>query len=358
MRQSLAPHRLRSQRLAGPRLPDPVAVVRHLGAVQAQEHTTAPWSVGRRCSVSGGGADLETVLDALEVGGVVRTHVLRTTWHLVHVDDLPHLVAATGDRVMGQLLPHVRRQGVDEATVARGSEVVTAAVRDRPGATREDLAARLDEAGLPARGDVLAHVVMAAELRGEVAGTRRPGGQHRYVPLDLAPSTLDVDAARAWLARTYVRGHGPCDAADLAWWSSLTLTQSRRALADAGLHEVELDGRVLWSDLDAAALEEQRVAVPPVLLLANFDELVSHVRDAAVRAEVGPLYDATMSAVGMLVVDGRLAGHWSRAVRSGRLALHVVTDVDLTAAHRAALETEAATLAAFAGLDGAETTLG
>jgi signal transduction histidine kinase len=236
--QSLAPYRLWSQRLAGTPLADATAVVRHLGAVQSQEHTTAPWSIARRC----GTPPLADVLDQLDAGGVVRTHVLRTTWHHVHVDDLPRVVAATSDRVMGQLLPHVRRQGLEESALAAASEVVVDAVRDAPGCTRDDVAARLDDAGTPFGGDLLAHIVMAAELRGEVAGRRDPGGPHRYRPLDLAPSTAGVDAERAWLAATYARGHGPFTPADLAWWSSLTLTQARRAVADAGLHEVELEG--------------------------------------------------------------------------------------------------------------------
>lgn len=345
MRQSLAPYRLRSQRLVGPGLPDPVAVVRHLGAVQSQEHTTAPWSIGRRC-----GATLTQVLDALDVGRVVRTHVLRTTWHHVHLDDLPLVMAATGDRVMAQVVPHVRRQGVDEATLVASSEVVSAAVRETPGCTRDVIADRLAAAGLPARGDVLAHVVMAAELRGEIAGRRDPGTQHRYHPVVLTPSPLDAQAARAWLAATYVRGHGPAGAADLAWWSSLTLTQARRALVDAGLHEVQVAGRSLWTDVDAGTLESERVDVPPVLLLANFDELISHARDGDLRAEVGPRYDDVLGGVGILVLDGRLAGSWNRSVSAGRLDVTVRTDASLSPRHRSALDEEAQALATFSGL--------
>lgn len=328
----------------GPGLPDPVAVVRHLGAVQSQEHTTVPWSIGRRC-----GATLTEVLDALDVGQVVRTHALRTTWHHVHLDDLPLVVAATGDRVMAQVVPHVRRQGVDEKTLVASSEVVVAAVRETPGCTRDVIATRLADAGLPARGDVLAHVVMTAELRGEIAGRRDPGSQHRYHPIVLSPSSLDVQAARAWLAATYVRGHGPADATDLAWWSSLTLTQARRALVDAGLHEVEVAGRTLWSDVDLDALESEDVDVPPVLLLANFDELISHARDAELRAEVGPHYDDVLGGVGILVVDGRLAGTWNRSARAGLLDVAVRTHAPLSTRHRSALQREAQSLATFGG---------
>jgi hypothetical protein len=346
VRQSLAPHRLRSQRLVGEPLPDPAAVVRHLGAVQSQEHTTVPWSIARRC----GSTSQAEVLEGLESGGVVRTHALRTTWHHVHLDDLPTVVAATGDRVMGQLVPHVRRQGLDEETLVRASELVTQAVRERPGCTRDDLAVLLAEAGHPSTGDLLAHVVMAAELRGEVAGRRDPGGPHRYRPLpDLdLPGT---DTARSRLAASYVRGHGPSSDADLAWWSSLTLTQARRALAEAGLHEVEVGGERLWSDLDATALEAERVDPPPALLLTQFDELVSHARDARVRAEVGPLYQAVMFGYGLVVLDGRLAGHWSREVRASTWHVTVTTSPRPSPTQRRVLEQEAGALARFHGLD-------
>lgn len=346
MHQSLAPYRLRSQRLTGAPLADATAVVRHLGAVQSQEHTTVPWSIARRC----GTPPLADVLDALRAGGVVRTHVLRTTWHHVHVDDLPRVVAATSDRVMGQLATHVRRQGLEEPALAKASEVVVEAVRDAPGCTRDDVAARLDEAGTPFGGDLLAHVVMAAELRGEVAGRRDPGGPHRYQPLRLAPSTAGVEADRAWLAATYARGHGPFAPADLAWWSSLTLTQARRAVADAGLHEVELEGRRLWSPHPLDELRDSRADVPAALLLSQFDELVSYARDVELRAEVGAGYTATMSGAGLLVLDGRLAGHWSRSVRADTLTVVVHTDAALHRRHRSSLDREAAALAGFHGL--------
>jgi hypothetical protein len=343
--QALAPARLRAQRLVGEPLPDPVAVVRHLGAVQAQEHTTVPWSVGRRCAA----ASIEQVLGPLDDGGVVRTHALRTTWHLLHVDDLPWVVAATGDRVMAQVVPHVRRQGLDEATLLAAFEVAAQAVREAPGCTREDVARRLDDAGLALKGDLLAHAVMAAELRAEVAGRRDPGGPHRYRPLPAAAVVPGVDDARARLAATYVRGHGPATAADLAWWSSLTLAQARRALADSGLEEVERHGRTLWSD--PAAEPDPDVVVPPVLLLAEFDELVSHVRDAEVRAEAGAAYDVAMTSQGLVVLDGRVAGGWRRRARSTLLELEVALGVAVPRRTRAALQREAVALARFHGLD-------
>lgn len=336
MRSDLAALRLGPLLLDGSTDRTPSEVVRHLGAVQSQEHLMAPWAVGLRS-----GTTFDEVLADLEANDVVRTHVLRTTWHYVHLDDLAVVVAATADRVVGQVVPHVRRQGLDEAHLLAGADVVTEAVRAAPGCTRADIAARLAEAGHEITGDVLAHVVMTAELRGDVAGHRGTGGQHRYVPIQLPAVTLDVDDARAWVARTYARGHGPITPHDLAWWSSLTVRQSRSAIERAGLVPVR---DVLW-----AVDNPEPVEPPTALLLPQFDELISYVRDSAVRADVGPLYDDVMFATGLVVVRGRLVGHWSRDLTADRVHVRVILDRAPDRPVRTAIEQAAQGYADFVG---------
>ncbi|WP_229051511.1 winged helix DNA-binding domain-containing protein [Aeromicrobium sp. Leaf350] len=335
MRSDLAPWRLGPQLLVGSTLDTPAEVVRHFGAVQSQEHLWAPWAVGLRC-----GATFEQVLDGLWPAGVVRTHALRTTWHYVHTDDLPHVIAATADRVMGQLVPHVRRAGLAEDRLLAASEVVTQVVRENPGCTRTLIAERLAEAGYEEKGDRLAHVVMAAELRGDIGGERRPG-QHEYHPLELGPLP-STDDALAWIARTYARGHGPVTAHDLAWWSSLTVRQARRAIELAELRPVTLAGQELWS-----LGEPEAVEVPPVLLLANFDEVISHVRDAAVKADAGHGYDAAMFATGLLFLHGRLQGHWRRSVKGDEVDVEVSADRPLTRSEQRHLDAQVERYRAF-----------
>lgn len=328
MRSDLAPWRLGPQLLVGSTKTSPAGAVRHFGAVQSQEHLWAPWAIGRRC-----GSTFSEVLDGLWPAGVVRTHALRTTWHYVHAHDLPFVIAATSDRVMAQLVAHMRRAGLEESRLVAASEVVTQVVRENPGCTRDVIAENLREAGHDEKSDRLAHVVMAAELRGEIGGERRPG-QHEYHPLDLgAPPSSDE--ALAWLARSYARGHGPFTAHDLAWWSSLTVRQARAAIELADLRPVTLADQDLWSLGEPVAVE-----VPPALLLPNFDEVISHVRDAAVRADVGEGYDAAMFATGLLFLDGRLAGHWRRTVTGDQVEVETTARRALTAAQRRHLTLE------------------
>jgi hypothetical protein len=69
----------------------PAAVVRQLVAMQAQEHAYARWSVGQRARTGASVVDA-----AFDAGELLRTHVLRPTWHYVTPDDLRWLVALTG----------------------------------------------------------------------------------------------------------------------------------------------------------------------------------------------------------------------------------------------------------------------
>ncbi|WP_374999855.1 winged helix DNA-binding domain-containing protein [Aeromicrobium sp. CTD01-1L150] len=340
VRQSLAPYRLAAQRLAGRALATPEAVVAHLGAVQAQEHLMAPWAVGRRC-----GATLKDVTASFNRRDFVRTHVLRTTWHYVLMDDLPDLLAVTGHRVRRLVEQHCRGIGLDAAALRDGADAVAQIVRSHGPVTRPVLGEHLAAGGLSHTGRALTHVVMYAELDGTIASGPIQGKQHTYQAVELAPTTRDEDELLAWLAGTYGRGHGPFTPQDLAWWSSLTLTQARRAVELADLEEIQVDGQVLHAPPGLEPLE-----VPHVLLLANFDELISHARDAEIRAEVGPDYDDIMMSTGLLFVDGRLSGRWRRRTAAEHVDIEVHPSGRLEAAARSALEAEADAFGTFLGL--------
>ena len=333
MKASLVPYRLRPQRLAGAPLPDPAAVVRHLGAVQSQDHGMAVWSVGRRC-----GATLADVVAAFERADFVRTHVLRPTWHYVLRDDLRDLLEVTAPRVMRPLQAGMRALGFEEGVMERGAELTAAAVAADGPLTRAEIGERLAAEGLPSEGTALAHVVMAAEIAGDVVSGPMKGKQHTYVPADLPPSPRTPDERLAWIARTYARGHGPVQARDLAWWSSITLTQARKALELAELRPVEIGGETYL-----AHDELEPVEVPRAMLLANFDELISYVRDAEDHAHLGGHYSAVMRGGGLLLVDGRLCGSWSRSTTASTVSVTVrwVQPIDRATERAIESETEA-----------------
>ncbi|MGI9085529.1 MAG: winged helix DNA-binding domain-containing protein [Aeromicrobium sp.] len=315
----------------------PADVVRHLGAVQSQDLGMSLWSVGRRC-----GASLPAVERAFATGDFVRTHVLRTTWHHVLSTDLTDLLEVTGPRIDRLLSTGNRAIGLTDDRMRAGADVVAAAVASDGPLTRSEVAQRLESAGFEHTGSALGHIVMSAEISGRTVSGPMRGKQHTYIAADLPPSRRTPDERLAWIAQTYARGHGPFQARDLAWWTSLTLTDARRAIDLADLRPVDIDGAVHVADHDP-----EPVDVPPALLLSNYDELISYVRDPSDHSHLEDKYGTIMRAGGLLFVRGRLAGSWTRAMRSSSVTVTVRPGVPLDSLVHRAIEQEAAAFGLF-----------
>ncbi|MGH9242671.1 MAG: DNA glycosylase AlkZ-like family protein, partial [Vicinamibacterales bacterium] len=88
----IAQSRLRNQRLSGGRFARPEDAVSWLGAVQAQEYADTKWALALRTRRTTDAA----IERALTKGAILRTHVLRPTWHLVAAADIRWMLALTG----------------------------------------------------------------------------------------------------------------------------------------------------------------------------------------------------------------------------------------------------------------------
>lgn len=295
------------------------------------------WSIGRRC-----GARMTEVEEAFARAEFVRTHVMRGTWHHVLTADLTDLLEVTTPRSERMLASGNRTIGLPDQRMHDGADVVADAVAAEGSLTRADLAERLDDAGIEHSGTALAHIVMYAEVTGRIHSGPMRGKQHTYVTADLPPSRRNPDERLAWIAHAYARGHGPFQARDLAWWTSLTLTQARRAIELSELRPVEIDGKEYFADHVPEPVE-----VPRALLLSNYDELISYVRDPSDHAHLGGEREAIWRSSGMLFVDGRVFGSWTRTMRESEVALAVRPVVQIVAPVRRAIEAEAEAFGRF-----------
>ena len=125
--------RLAVQRLSADPLGTPAAVVRWLGAMQGQEYAEVQWSIARRMGVE---VTDELVEDAFVSGELVRTHLLRPTWHVVAAVDLRWMLALTAPRVHAANKYWYKKLGLDEAVLARGMTVIDRVVSDGEAHTR------------------------------------------------------------------------------------------------------------------------------------------------------------------------------------------------------------------------------
>lgn len=348
----IAARRLTTQRLVGSSFADVTEAVKQLLGVQSQDFTPAGWSIGMRCD----GVDEGRFLEAFDAGEILRTHVLRPTWHLVHPDDLRWLLALTGPRVQ-QINGHRYRQlELDGDVLARTVGVIVRALEGRARA-RPELGETLAAHHIDPSGQRLAYIVMHAELEQVVCSGPLAGKQHTYVLLDdrVPPMDgFDRDAALAELAARFFSGHGPATAADLKAWSSLTLADVRTGIEAAGdqLVPVEVGDRRFYLADDSMPAASPSATV---LLLQPYDEYVSGAlasRDVFDRAAAGTAGGPGFRA--LVVVDGRIAGSWRRTMRRRRLTVEVATFLPGEPAFVAAVEGEAARLAHYLGVDDVE----
>jgi hypothetical protein len=336
------PGRLHAQGLASPRFATAAEVVRHFGCVQSQVHDMALWSLARRTT----GVTLTELRAGFDQGQFLRTHVLRPTWHFVDADDLHWLQALTGPRVERLVQTTNRTLDLTTDVVRRGVAVVAEALADGAPRTRLEVGALLAGAGLPGSGQPLAHIVMQAEIESVVVSGPMRGKQHTYRPAPAPPPLPPRDEMLAEVARRYAIGHGAFRDKDLAWWTSLTVTDSRRAIALADLRPTTIDDQTYWALDDPVESD-----TPRVMLLANFDEYISYARDPVDYAGVAGTADDVMRGSGLLMIDGRLAGRWSRSITASRVVVDIDRAPRLPADLRRHLDTEAAAFGHFLGVE-------
>src|SRR4051812_32911593 len=92
----IAAERLQRHRLLRPGPADAAEVVGWFGAVQAQEFGAATWALALRMRGTITAADIERAFDA---GRILRTHLMRPTWHFVAASDIRWLLDLTAPRV-------------------------------------------------------------------------------------------------------------------------------------------------------------------------------------------------------------------------------------------------------------------
>jgi hypothetical protein len=306
--ESVARTRMVGLGLWRPSATDPKGVVERLVAMQAQEHAYARWSVAQRCHASASVVDA-----AFDAGDLIRTHVLRPTWHYTSPTDLRWLLALTARRLEAACARRYDELELDARTLRRATAVIADAVAAAP-ATRRELADELQRRRIPPGGQRMPHLLFHAELQMVVCSGPMRGKEHTYVPFDdrvPAGTTFTEEEALAELARRWFTTRGPASINDFRWWSGLPAAQARAALGAVApeLSSYEHGDRTYWF----AELPRSPRA-PQVDLVQCYDETIisyTETRDVLATPEVSFLVPRSIDGfTHVLLCDGRLAGHW------------------------------------------------
>ncbi|HEX9117733.1 MAG TPA: winged helix DNA-binding domain-containing protein [Anaerolineae bacterium] len=344
--------RLASQRIAPAMDADPAAVVGRLAAVQAQDYGAAKWAVGLRTA----GATDSALEQAFANGAILRTHLLRPTWHFILPADIRWLLSLTAPRVKTALAYNDRRLGVDAGVISRSNAVLARALEGGKQLTRSELATVLAGAGIATNDLRLGHLLFHAELDGVVCSGARRGKQFTYMLLEerVPPApVLSREESLARVARRYFTSRGPAALKDFVWWSGLTVADARAGLemVKPELGRAVVDGTEYWfGERPPDAARDGPVAH----LLPNFDEFVVGYADRSAVFEerhtpaLGPRSSVLMTYI--IVIEGQVAGTWRRTFEKGAVAIDLKPFFPLTAAETEAVEAAAERFGAFLGL--------
>ena len=200
--------RLINQHISAPRFSEPAKVVEWLAAVQAQDFEGAKWSLGLRML----GAKDGGIEQAFSEGAILRTHLLRPTWHFVTPTDIRWMLALTALRVHQANAYMYRKLGLDNAVLKRSNAALATSLPEKQ-LTRDELREVLQRAGIQVDGEFrMGYLLMRAELDGIICSGGRRGKQFTYALFDdrVPPSQpFRRDEALAELARRYFRSRGP-----------------------------------------------------------------------------------------------------------------------------------------------------
>jgi hypothetical protein len=322
--RDIAHQRLHNQLITRQSFAKPDEVVTWLGAVQAQDYAAAKWALGLRLP----GATADDIEQAFADGTILRTHVMRPTWHFVSPADIRWLLALTAPRVNAASASYHRKFALDDATFRSCNAALVKALQGGKQLTRPELVSALQQAGIVARDTLrFGLIIMRAELDGIICSGARRGKQFTYALLDeRAPQarTLDRDEALAELTTRYFTSHGPATVQDFVWWSGLTVADARLGLAMVGsqLMRELIDGQAYWF---ATSTLPTRDLSQAAYLLPNFDEYTvgykdrSAAFDATHTKKLEPRGDILSSHA--IVLDGQVVGTWKRTLKKDAVTI-------------------------------------
>jgi hypothetical protein len=316
-----------------------------LGAVQSQDYAGAKWALAQRLG-DATDADLDRDFNA---GTILRTHVLRPTWHFVTPEDIRWLLALTAPRVNRLMANYYRINGLDEAAIARGQAAIARALEGGREMTRKELFQVLEAAGIPTAGMRHTFLIGHAELDALICSGPRRGKQFTYALLDErvpAARAVTLEQGLAELVRRYFTSHGPAQLKDFAWWSGLTIAHARAGLEMVGgdLVSEVIGGKPHW--LAPGSKPRPAATGPVVHLLPNYDEYTVGYRDH------DAIYDPRRVPISNLLahvvtVDGHIRGSWRPTVAKSGAVVEMTLPERLKPAEDEALERAAARFGRF-----------
>ncbi len=313
--------RLVSQQLDGTKFQTVKDIVGWLGAMQAQDDAMAKWAIGVRLPNS----TTRTIETALNSGEIIRTHVLRPTWHFASAEDVRWMLELTAPHIRSSMVGRHNAMGITGSELKKSFALMEKALSGGIHLTREELIAELRKEKIKTDGGRAHHLFLSAESEEILCSGALKDGQQTYAMLDeWVPKSkaLPKEEALAKLAARYFAGHGPATLRDFIWWSGLRVNSAKQALESVkrDFQSATIHSQTHWF---SGALSAAGQTGASAYLLPAFDEFIIGYKDR--RASLPrENHHKAVSNNGIfrpiIVVNGKVTGVWKRTIKKDKAA--------------------------------------
>ena len=314
--------RLNSQQLTATKFYSPESLVGHFGAMQAQDYAMAKWAIGIRT-----GKTENAIENSINEGKIIRTHILRPTWHFVAAEDIHWMLELTAPSLKRVIKSAAVKMGLEDSLNAY-TKKLQKLLSGNTHLTREEIMLELEVKTGQANSISPVIIMMNAELEGIVCNGIMRGKKFTYALLEervpSKNSKISKDEALAKLAGKYFNSHGPATIHDFSWWSGLSLTNSRLALEliKSELDSVEIENSTYWF-YNVSISNKKHTNVH---LLPAFDEFLISYKDrtASIALKHQPLAFTKNGIFNpVLVVNGKVEGTWKRSIKKETVKIEI-----------------------------------
>jgi hypothetical protein len=321
--------RLLNQQIGNPGMEKPEEVVSWMGAIQAQEYAMAKWAIGLRLKEVHD-SDVEL---AFNEGRILRTHLLRPTWHFVSPADIRWITQLTAPGIHALSAYMIRQLELDERTLKKSNKIIAKSLEGGQHLIRTELQKILKRNKVEADGLRMGYMMMRAELDGIACSGPRIGKQFSYAllderaPLPSRSKKYDREDAVTKLARIYFSSRGPATLYDFSNWSGLSITDSKAATENIRAdfnHERNGKTELFFGD----SLRKAGTKILSTFLMPDYDEygMAYKDRSALIDPKIKMHFqrDGSTAYNRWIVVEGKIAGTWKKVEKRKCL------DADLT----------------------------
>ena len=308
--------RLYNQLLSLHELKEPREVVARMGTMQSQALEMAKWAIGSRLPDS----SANEITGTLNRGEVIRTHILRPTWHFVAAEDLRWMYALSYPRLKPVYRSYAKMLGADESLLYSTIPLVEELLSGGRHLSKQEIGEELAERGVLLDDNHLKLLLSFTELEGIIVNGELEGSRQTFTLLEeWAPRMAEISREEALerLARRFFTSHGPATLQDFAWWSNLPITDCRKAMEmiQPNFIRESIAGRECWMRNDIRTpLPGQESA----LLLAPFDEFVVSYKDRTEMIDAEH-YSKVMTKNGIfsptIMLNGKIIGSWKKSMK-------------------------------------------